>query len=149
MAGQQPERERWEEFVAEWNRLADACARSGSVILVEGEKDRRALVRLGLTSPIALVHQGQRLPALAQRLTDRYSRAVVLTDWDRKGGQLAERLTELLGGAGVAIDRDVRQRLARVLRGEVVHVEGLFRWATHLAESVGATVAALRDDGTG
>ncbi len=146
MIGSRAERERLQQFVDEWTRLKDDASLPGAVVLVEGEKDRRALVRLGLSSPIALVHQGQRLPTIAQALAAHHKRAIVLTDWDRKGGQLAERLSELLEGADIEVNRETRQRLARVLRGELVHVEGLYRWATHLAESVGGTLALVLDD---
>ena len=146
MIGSRAERERFEEFVEVWSELKHGTARPGAVVLVEGEKDRRALLRLGLTTPIMLVHQGQRLPAIAQSVAKVHERAVVLTDWDRKGGQLAERLSTLLSGVDIEVDREIRQRLARVLRGELVHVEGLYRWASHLAETVGIALAPALEE---
>lgn len=149
MIGSRTDRERFAEFMEVWEELTLASRRPGSVILVEGEKDRRALGRLGIASSIALVHQGQPLPSVAQALAASHGRAIVLTDWDRKGGQLAERLAQLLSGAELTVDLDLRQRLARVLRGELVHVEGLYRWASHLADAVGLSLSAalegLRD----
>jgi dTMP kinase len=147
MIGSRAERERLQQFVVVWTRLKDETSRPGAVVIVEGEKDRRSLVRLGLSSPIALIHRGQRLPSIAQSLAAHHTQAVVLTDWDRKGGQLAERISELLEGADIEVDRETRQRLARVLRGELVHVEGLYRWANHLAESVGTVLAPMLDEG--
>ena len=146
MIGSRADRERLEEFVEVWAELRDEAQSPGAVILVEGEKDRRALVRLGVAAPVALVHRGQPLPALAHAVARAHERAIVLTDWDRKGGQLAERLTDLLEGVAVHVDLEFRQRLARVLRGEVVHVEGLYRWANHLAEATRLSLAPLLEE---
>jgi len=146
MIGLGRERERFEEFLGAWAELAEAAALPGTVVVVEGEKDRRALSRLGLEATITLVHRGQRLPVIAHALAQRADRAVVLTDWDRKGGQLAERLAGLLGGADVKVDLETRQRLGRLLRGELVHVEGLYRWALHLAESVGVVLPSALEE---
>lgn len=142
MLGSRAEQERFEEFLEVWADLSDDVRRSeGVVVVVEGENDRRSLLKLGLAGPVVLVHQGRRLSAIAQALARSHRRAIVLTDWDRKGGQLAERLATLLNGDEVKVDLETRQRLARVLRGELVHVEGLFQWASNLADSVGVALA--------
>ncbi|MCI4344563.1 MAG: hypothetical protein L3J87_02935, partial [Thermoplasmata archaeon] len=63
---------------------------------------------------------------------------VVLTDWDTEGGHLAQKLREFLEAERLTFDLDFRRRLARVLRGEVAHVEGLAGWARRTAEREGA-----------
>lgn len=146
MNGSRADRERLEQFAKVWTELIEAAREHEAVILVEGEKDKRCLERLGIHSSVTLVHQGQRLPAIAQRAASGHVRAIVLTDWDRKGGQLADRLAGLLEGMDLRVDLEVRQRLARVVRGELVHVEGLYRWALHLTESVGLNLATLVDE---
>ncbi len=127
-----------EEFLALWSILKSETERSETVVLVEGERDRRSLRSLGLSGRIVLVHRGVRLSAIAHDLDRGARRAIVLTDWDAAGGLLARRLRELLEAGPVEVDLEYRRRLARVVRGEVVHVEGLFRWARRLAERSGA-----------
>jgi dTMP kinase len=136
-----------EEFLQLWDRLRTASDDDRSVVVVEGERDRRALRRLGLEGPIALVHRGETLSATAQRLVRLGRPVVVLTDWDREGGELARRLKEFLEAERVSLDLEYRRRLARVLRGELVHVEGLYGWARRLAEGLGESLEErLADD---
>lgn len=128
----------FEQFLELWGRLCVESSSDGTVVVVEGERDRGSLRALGVTGPIHLVHHGLRLGALAQDLARSARRAIVLTDWDATGGQLAQRLRELLSPGIVEVDLEFRRRLARALRGEVVHVEGLHAWARRMAERSGA-----------
>ncbi|MCI4358441.1 MAG: topoisomerase [Thermoplasmata archaeon] len=128
----------FEEFLGLWSTLRSESTRPGTVVVVEGDRDRDSLRALGLQGPIVLVHRGVPLSALAHALTRGTRRAIVLTDWDATGGQLAHKLNEFLAPGPVAVDLEFRRRLARVLRGEVVHVEGIHGWARRLAERTGA-----------
>ncbi len=130
------DRSSWPRFLQLWERLCQETENPGTVIVVEGDRDRAILRSLGIRGRILLLHNGQRLGTLAQQLGDSGARVVVLTDWDRAGGHLAHRLADLLPPA--AIDLDFRRRLARALQGEVAHVEGLAAWARRMAERAGA-----------
>ncbi len=74
------------EDLAEKNRLAP--------IIVEGEYDRRALRALGLTGDIRLVNEGSTIFGLCESIAGGHREAIILTDWDVRGGRLA-RLTRL------------------------------------------------------
>jgi 5S rRNA maturation endonuclease (ribonuclease M5) len=128
----------WEEFLEVWEQFRVAANDPSSVIVVEGERDRRSLRRLGVTGQVVLLHSGRGFSQLTRSLSGPGHRIVVLTDWDREGGHLAHRLSELLAAEGALVDGETRRRLARVLRGEVVHVEGLAGWARRMAENAGA-----------
>ncbi|MCI4353495.1 MAG: toprim domain-containing protein [Thermoplasmata archaeon] len=128
----------WEEFRKLWDDFLQRANDDSTVVVVEGEKDRRSLKRLGVTGRVVLLHSGRGLSQLTRSLMISGQRIVVLTDWDREGGHLAHRLTELLAAEGNLVDAEFRRRLARVLRGEVVHVEGLAGWARRTAERAGA-----------
>lgn len=134
------EEEALEEFAELWGKLRADSESEGTVVVVEGERDRRALRRLGLTGPVALVHRGESLSATAHRLARQSRRVIVLTDWDGEGGQLARRLKEFLESERTELDLDYRRRFARILRGELVHVEGLYGWARRLVERRGLPV---------
>lgn len=133
-------------FVALWQQLRAASALPGTIVLVEGERDRRSVERLGVPGKVAVLHAGRTLAEVAQELTRQGRRIVVLTDWDVEGGHLAHRLEEFLATGPPALDLETRRRLARVLRGEVVHVEGLYGWARRLADSEGASIEERLDD---
>ncbi len=128
----------WPEFLELWERLLRASAEPGTVILVEGDRDRRSLRRLRVPGPIRLIHRGQSLAAVAEGLTQGVQRVIVLTDWDTEGGHFARRLRDFLGPSSIDLDLDFRRELARVLRGEVSHVEGLAGWARRTADRAGA-----------
>jgi len=128
----------WPEFVQAWERFLEESSEAGTTVLVEGERDRDALRRLGVKGPIALVHRGQSLSELSHDLARHHRRVIVLTDWDLEGGQIAHRLEKFLANDSAAFDLDFRRRLAILLRGELTHVEGLFGWARRTAEKAGA-----------
>ncbi len=117
-----------------------AAAEEQAVILVEGDRDRSALRRLGVEArSILLVHQGLSLPSVVEkviRLAPR--RVILLTDWDGKGGQLAERLAALFQDGRLETDVSLRRRLARSVLGEVRCVEDLLPWAERAAAEAGA-----------
>jgi 5S rRNA maturation endonuclease (ribonuclease M5) len=133
-------REAWPEFAALWERLRREWNAPGTVLLVEGEKDRRSVAALGVAAPIRVVHDGGSLAALAGSLAGASRRVVVLTDWDAAGGRLARRLRELLSDGRVEVDLESRRRLSRALRSEVVHVEGLRGWAERRLALLGDTL---------
>jgi 5S rRNA maturation endonuclease (ribonuclease M5) len=129
-----------EEFRELWGKLLGACEEAGTVVVVEGERDRRSLRRLGLEGAIVLVHRGETISGTAHRLLRQSRRVIVLTDWDNEGGQFARRLKEFLEAERLELDLDYRRRFARILRGELVHVEGLHGWARRLAERQGGSL---------
>jgi 5S rRNA maturation endonuclease (ribonuclease M5) len=132
-----------EEFVDLWSRLKADIEDGSAVVVVEGERDRRALRRLGLSGSILLVHRGETLAQTAHRLAGRPRRVVVLTDWDREGGLFARRLKGFLEPERIVLDLEYRRRFARILRGEIVHVEGLYNWARRIAERQGISLEQL------
>jgi len=142
----------YEEFVELWGRLLDE-ARAAATIVVEGERDRRAVRRLGWAGPVVLLHRGRPISATASGLLASRGKVIVLTDWDTEGGHLARRLRDFLEAEEVSLDLEYRRRLARILRGELTHVEGLFGWARRQAERAGEPIERLTagadDDPTG
>jgi len=126
-----------DEFVELWQRLRAQTAAPGTFVVVEGERDRRSVARLGLPATIFVLHGGRTLAGSAERLVRTGRRVVILTDWDTEGGHLAHRLAAFLEAERLELDLETRRRLARILRGELVHVEGLYGWARRLAEKGG------------
>jgi len=95
------------------------------VILIEGQKDRAALSLLGVGGEVWQVHGPNSIFSLAERLATERKSAVVLTDWDRKGGQLARLLRSALVANSVRYDDDVRRRLVRLVKMEIKDIESL------------------------
>ncbi len=136
----------FERFVVLWQRLLSEEDDGRSVIVVEGERDRLSVRRLGWNGPVVAVHAGRTLSQTAQQLVELRGKAIVLTDWDTEGGHLAHRLREFLEAEQIDLDLAYRQQLARILRGELVHVEGLYGWARRQAEAEGLMLEWLVDE---
>lgn len=133
------------EFLDVWQRLRAESAERGTVVVVEGPRDRASLRRLRLPGAIVTVHRGRALAATAHDLVGAGRRVIVMTDWDTEGGHLAQRLREFLESEPLHLDLEYRRRIARALRGELVHVEGLHGWARRLAERRGESLDDLLD----
>lgn len=134
-----PRDDGWTEFAELWDRFLGSANDPTTVTVVEGERDRRSLRRLGVSGEVLLFHSGRGLSRLTRTLAAGGRRVIVLTDWDREGGHLAHRLTDLLSAEGVRFDVDYRRRLSRAVRGEVAHVEGLATWVFRAAERAGVS----------
>lgn len=104
-------------------------------VLVEGEKDERALRALGLEGEIVRVKNAQTVFAVCERLAMRHREVIVITDWDAGGGKLMRLVRDGLKSCGVRPDLAFRRSLARHTRREI-----------HQVESLAAYLARLRRD---
>ena len=137
----------FDRFIDLWMKFLADEDHGGTVVVVEGERDRLSVRRLGWTGPIVAVHRGRTLSRTAHELLQGRRKAIVLTDWDTEGGHLAHRLREFLEAERLVLDLKFRQQLARLLRGELVHVEGLYRWARRHAEEEGIALEWILEGG--
>jgi len=114
--------------------LADLVeANEEAPVVVEGERDVKALRALGLTGEIVTLHRGVTVFNFCERLAAQHRHVVILTDWDVRGGQLARLLRDGLAANGVKYDDDLRARLSALCHGDVKAVEDLHRYAERLA----------------
>ena len=110
-----------DEILSELRDLAE-----DHIILIEGNKDRKALEALigdGFES-IEVQREGGPLAA-AERVAASGRGAVILTDWDARGGRLAADL-----------DTSVRRRLSSVCRKDIKDVEALDSLYERLSSAV-------------
>ncbi len=104
----------------------------GTPVLVEGIRDRKALSSLGVEGRILHLNGRRGLLASLEEL-EGCERAVVLTDFDRTGEELARRCSRHLRVMGVEPLLEPRERLKKLLRKEVKDVEGMARFLLRLA----------------
>jgi dTMP kinase len=107
----------------------------GTVILVEGRKDRLALACLGIGGAIVQVQDARGIFGVAEDLARKGQEAIVLTDWDRKGGQLAELLRNALKANGVRYDDTIRARMSMLCKKEIKDIESLPSFMAYLVQS--------------
>ena len=128
--------EKFLEFLSALGRLRRIVLEEHGLVLVEGVKDRRALTRIGLPADsIVLLNEGHSLLEVAEGLISRQRPVVLLTDWDGKGGKLSQHMARILHGTGLPVDTEIRRRMARAVREDLVSVEGLSTWAEKNAEA--------------
>jgi 5S rRNA maturation endonuclease (ribonuclease M5) len=108
-------------------------------VIVEGRRDAEALRLLGIRSNVVTLSRGVSLLTFCETISRRWSSVVILTDWDRKGGQLARRLKEAFVSNGTKVNDTVRMELVILAKKEVKDIESLPSFVTRLR------AAALRE----
>lgn len=109
-----------EECLARLSELA-----GDHVILVEGLKDVNALRTLGIEGEFCCVQSGGGPLKAAEHAWREGRPAVIMTDWDRRGGNLADSLRRDLESLCVDYDDAVRRDLAVLCRPYSKDVESL------------------------
>lgn len=95
------------------------------VILVEGPNDRRALESLGITGDFFMIQSEGGPMKAAEYVYGHGNKAVILTDWDRRGGVIARELGCQLSSLGSDYDIGVRARLSALCKKYIKDVESL------------------------
>ena len=67
-------------------------ANEAAPIIVEGKNDEEALRKLGTMGTIIKLNIGQSIFNFCEDLSRDYNQVILLTDWDKKGKQLFNRL---------------------------------------------------------
>ena len=103
-------------------------------VVVEGEKDKTALRKLGLEGTIIVIQRGKRISALCDFIAENYKDIIILTDWDRKGWQLYRKMEKNLKGRTRCIN-DYRLILAKY--STVKDVESIPSFIMSIKERLG------------
>ncbi|MCK4445193.1 MAG: hypothetical protein KAW09_11655 [Thermoplasmata archaeon] len=99
-------------------------------VIVEGRKDERTLRELGLKGELLRLNKGVSIFSMCESLSRRYDSVILMTDWDRRGGQLAKLLREGLEANGVQFEDKFREKIAALTKRDIKDVESL---AKHLS----------------
>jgi 5S rRNA maturation endonuclease (ribonuclease M5) len=84
-----------------------------------------ALRRLGITKNVMPLNKGKSVFSFCEDLSKEAKGAVILTDWDRRGGQLARMLKEGLKANGVKVNDRVRTQIVILSKKEVKDMESM------------------------
>ena len=95
------------------------------IILVEGLKDVDSLRNVGVDGEFYCVQSGGGPVKAAEHVWHSGKQAVIMTDWDRRGGSLARSLRENLSALDVRYDDRIRRELATLCRPYVKDVESV------------------------
>jgi 5S rRNA maturation endonuclease (ribonuclease M5) len=133
--------DRWDarERLRQLGLLLDEMAErpTDQVVLVEGRRDVSGLNLLGVHGEMIQVQSRDGILKVAEQLAREGKTAIILTDWDRKGGQLCRLLKHYLSCNGVPYDAEKRVMLGRIAKGEIKDVESLPSYFTRLVKEAG------------
>lgn len=94
-------------------------------VIVEGARDVAALKKLGITKNVHPLNKGKSVFGFCEDLAKKSRSAVILTDWDRRGGRLARMLREGLEANGVRINDRIRTQIVILSKKEIKDIESL------------------------
>lgn len=112
--------ERLDELIEEINSL-----KGTHIILVEGAKDVSALVAVGVDGDFHCVQSSGGPIRASEHVWRSGMSALILTDWDRRGDNLAQTLRDNLSSLGVRYDERIRSDMAFLCRPYAKDVESL------------------------
>ncbi len=126
----------WEQLHTDLQRVLEDLSEKNrrAPIIVEGEYDKRSLRALGVTGDIRMINQGSTVFGLCESIAAHHHEAIILTDWDVRGGRLARQLRDGLSANGVRFDEDLRARLTVLCRKDITDVESLHGFVERVAE---------------
>ena len=124
------EQERLEQLEKVLDKLEDESEHSP--IIVEGLRDVAALKLLGISKNVVPLNRGASVFSFAEQLSREWRNAIILTDWDRRGGQLARMLKEALVANGVSVNGQFRTQLVILSKKEVKDIESLPKFVENL-----------------
>ncbi len=94
-------------------------------IVVEGEKDKKALQKLNIDGKIIIINNGLSLIDFCDKIARKYKEIILLVDWDRKGGFLRHKIQKNLEGR-VKCNTKYREIFAKNTMTKTV--EGIPSW---------------------
>ncbi|MEM1513611.1 MAG: toprim domain-containing protein [Candidatus Thermoplasmatota archaeon] len=100
-------------------------------IIVEGERDVKALHNLDIKGEIITIHG--KLPNLCDEIAIKYKEVIILTDWDEEGWKLCKRIEENLKGRIKCIT-DYRIIFSQFINSK--NVEGIPKFIKNLRKKV-------------
>ena len=110
-------------------------------IIIEGPRDKRALLALGFTGPVEVLNRGWPIERVVAHLYETYgtrnesaggASVCLLMDWDRTGGRLQRKLANLMQSFDMMVDQETRTILQKNLKPGTRVVESLYGMADRL-----------------
>jgi len=130
-----PPQVRFERLQKLMQRLNDEAAK-GSVIVVEGARDKKSLESMGITGRILCVQSSRRSTFSFAEQLDGEKDVVVLMDFDRQGVYLANRLARILNSQRMHPNLELWRELRGLTRSELRSIEELPRLHERLQNEV-------------
>jgi 5S rRNA maturation endonuclease (ribonuclease M5) len=107
---------------------------SDKFIIVEGIKDKKALINMGIESD-RIIPLTKAIYAVAEHVATKTKKAIILTDLDKEGRKLYAALKTDLSRNGVEVDNYFREFL--FAKSDLTHIEGIGSYFKRLYQESG------------
>lgn len=107
------------------------------VILIEGDKDIRALKKAGIHGDFFAIQSEGGPVRAAEYVYSKGKKAVILTDWDKRGERIAEAVAGQLSALSVRYDTSVRKDLSALSKKYIKDVESMDSMLARLYDMYG------------
>ena len=108
---------------------------NGSLIVVEGKRDREALIQLGYIGEIFTLCHNQSLSTL-MITAESYRKVILMLDLDHEGRTMTKKVVSNLAKKNISTDLFYRKRLSTATKGEVKCIQELLRYSELIDDSV-------------
>ena len=112
------------KYSEELNEFIEKLKETNKAIVVEGEKDKKALENLGIKKIITL--NKEPLFKIAENISKEHRDVIILTDLDKKGKQLYGKLNSNLQRLGLRVDNRFRNFLLK--KTKLRQIEGIINY---------------------
>jgi len=130
-----PAQVRFEELQKLLQRLSDE-AENGSVIVVEGVRDKKSLESMGIRGRVVCIQSSRRSTFSFAEQLDGEKKVIILMDFDRQGVYLANRLSRVLNCQSVHANVVLWRELRSLTRSDLRSIEELPRLYERLQNEV-------------
>jgi 5S rRNA maturation endonuclease (ribonuclease M5) len=115
-------------------------SKNGSIIVVEGKRDVRALSSAGFNGHVTVFNHFKGITDFADNHSKSGRKIILLLDMDRTGKHLTKRLLNQLQRRGRDVSLFYKKVLAEISNGKIRHVEDLASYAPYLSGVTGGRI---------
>ena len=110
---------------------------NGSVIVVEGKRDARALASVGFNGNLTIFSRFKGVADFVDNHSTFGKKIILLLDMDRTGKHLTSKLLKRLQLNGNNVSLFYKSALARICNGKIRHVEDLVAYGPYFSGITG------------
>jgi 5S rRNA maturation endonuclease (ribonuclease M5) len=104
--------------------------KAGSLVVVEGIKDQKALRLIGFEGDIVVLNNFRGITKFVDIIASRKKKIILLLDMDQKGKILTSKILSHINSTCRHDHLHAKQRLARITGGRLRHIEDLSTFST-------------------
>lgn len=107
--------------------LFEELSRNNSPILVEGKRDRKALIMGGLNDKRIIMHHGKSRLQVEEKL-QHYDEIILLLDYDKEGTKLNNHFKQVFRRIGIKVNLRYWKKIYEIFDGHIDCIENLRRY---------------------